>query len=94
MHANLLSRWLIALSAGSVFAVNAQAFQGEQNPLPLAPFLSTQSRASVEMQARTPMLISNGGTGAQSRPGMADRATVRAEARSIAARGAAAYGDN
>ncbi|MDM0073932.1 DUF4148 domain-containing protein [Variovorax sp. J2P1-59] len=85
---------IITLCFGSLAAFGAQAFQGEQNPLPPQPFQSTLSRADVRAQARTPVQISNGGTGVQPRTQMADRATVRAGARAIAAEGAATYGDN
>lgn len=74
-------------------AFGAQAFQGEQNPLPPQPFQSMQSRADVRTQALQPMRISNGGTGAAARVGMADRAQVRAGARAITSEGAATYGD-
>ena len=47
----------LSLSAG------AQAFQGEQNPLPPASFQPMQSRADVQAQARQPVQIGNGGTG-------------------------------
>jgi hypothetical protein len=78
----------LALSTG------AQAFQGEQNPLPPAPFQSTQSRAEVQAQARQPLQISNGGTGvAQRTAGHVDRAAVRASALGITRQGAAAYGE-
>lgn len=74
-------------------AFGAQAFQGEQNPLPPQPFQSMQSRAEVRTQALQPMQISNGGTGVAARVGMADRAQVRAGARAITSEGAATYGD-
>jgi hypothetical protein len=78
----------LALSSG------AQAFQGEQNPLPPAPFQSTQSRGDIQAQARQPLQISNGGTGvAQRTAGNIDRATVRASALGITRQGAAAYGE-
>ncbi|RZL89079.1 MAG: DUF4148 domain-containing protein [Variovorax sp.] len=86
---------LIAVAAlGTLAALGAQAFQGEQNPLPPPPFQSTQSRAAIKAEARTPVPISNGGTGVQAPTGMADRATVRAGARAIAANGAATYGEH
>ena len=75
-------------------ALGAQAYQGEQNPLPPQPFQSTASRSAVMMEARQPMQVSNGGTGAQARVQMADRAQVRAGARAITANGAATYGEN
>lgn len=85
----------IALAAlGSLAAFAAQAFQGEQNPLPPPPFQSTLSRAAVQAQARTPVQISNGGTGVRAPISLADRATVRAGARAVAANGAATYGEN
>ena len=85
----------IALAAlGSLAALAAQAFQGEQNPLPPPPFQSTLSRAAVQAQARTPVQISNGGTGVRAPISLADRATVRAGARAVAANGAATYGEN
>ena len=74
-------------------AFGAHAFQGEQNPLPPQPFHSAMSRAAVQAQARQPVQISNGGTGVMAAVGMADRATVRAGARSIAPHGAATYGE-
>ncbi|MDM0011281.1 DUF4148 domain-containing protein [Variovorax sp. J22P168] len=80
-----------ALLGLSAFA--AHAFQGEQNPLPPAPFQSMQSRAEVRTQAMNPVRISNGGTGIGAPVGMADRAQVRAGARAITSAGAAAYGD-
>lgn len=84
----------IAISAlCGLSAIGAQAFQGEQNPLPPPPFQSMQSRAEVRSQALQPVQISNGGTGVAARVGMADRAQVRAGARAITPEGAAAYGD-
>jgi hypothetical protein len=86
----------IAFTAFAVLALSngAQAFQGEQNPLPPAPFQSTQSRDDVQAQARQPLQISNGGTGvAQRTAGNIDRAAVRASALSITRQGAAAYGE-
>ena len=78
----------LALSTG------AQAFQGEQNPLPPAPFQSTLSRAQVQADARQPLQIGNGGTGVtQARNGNTDRDAVRASARSITRQGAATYGE-
>jgi len=78
----------LALSSG------AHAFQGEQNPLPPAPFQSTLSRAQVQAQARQPLQISNGGTGVASQTtGDTDRAAARASALGIAPQGAAAYGE-
>jgi len=77
----------------SLSAFGAQAFQGEQNPLPPQPFQSMQTRAEVRTQALQPIQISNGGTGVAARVDMADRAQVRAGARSISAQGAATYGD-
>lgn len=50
--------------------------------------------AAVQAQARTPVQISNGGTGVRAPISVADRATVRAGARAIAANGAATYGEN
>ena len=38
----------LAALATLAFAGSAQAFQGEQNPLPPAPFHSTLSRAQVQ----------------------------------------------
>ena len=87
---------LIALAGvvASLATLSAQAFQGEQNPLPPQPFESTASRATVQAQARTPVYITNGGTGAQALTGVADRAIVRAGAVAITANGAATYGEN
>jgi len=76
-----------------VSACGAQAFQGEQNPLPPLPFQSTQARAEVRTQAMKPLQISNGGSGVAAPVERADRAEVRAGARAITSRGAAAYGD-
>jgi hypothetical protein len=85
---------IIAIAALSgLTAVGAQAFEGEQNPLPLQPFHSTMPRSAVRTQAMQPVQISNGGTGVQAPTGMADRATVRAGARAISANGAATYGE-
>jgi hypothetical protein len=88
------STLLLAASAAFAATTGAQAFQGEQNPLPPAPFQSTLSRAEVQAQARQPMKISNGGTGVL-RPtaGNVDRAAVRASAMGITRQGAAAYGE-
>ncbi|WP_076998490.1 DUF4148 domain-containing protein [Variovorax sp. KK3] len=74
-------------------AAGAQAFQGEQNPLPPQTFQSTLSRAAVQQEARRPVQISNGGTGVAMLAGMADRATVRAQALAISAKGPATYGE-
>lgn len=72
----------------------AQAFQGEQNPLPPAPFQSTLSRAEVQAQAYRPQHIGNGGTGvARPTAGTVDRAAVRSGALGIARQGSAAYGE-
>jgi len=85
---------IIAIAALSGFAaIGAQAFEGEQNPLPQQPFMSTMPRAAVKTQAMQPIAISNGGTGVQASTGMADRASVRAGARAITRNGAATYGD-
>ena len=84
----------LAALATLAFAGSAQAFQGEQNPLPPAPFQSTLSRAQVQADARQPLQISNGGTGVtQARSGNVDRNTVRASALSITRQGAATYGE-
>jgi len=72
----------------------AHAFQGEQSPLPPAPFQSTMSRADVQAQAAQPLHITNGGSGvARPTAGTVDRDAVRASATDIAPRGAAAYGE-
>lgn len=85
----------IAIAAlGSLAVFAAQAFQGEQNPLPPPPFQPTMTRAAVQVQARTPIQISNGGTGVRAPISVTDRATVRAGARAVAASGAATYGEN
>jgi hypothetical protein len=85
---------LIATAAFASLAVfSAQAFQGEQSPLPPQPFHSTLSRAEVQAQALHPMKIGNGSSGVMAPAGMADRAVVREGARAIAANGAATYGD-
>ena len=86
----------IALATFATLALStgAQAFQGEQNPLPPAPFQSTLSRTQVQADARQPLQISNGGTGvARATTGNVDRAAVRTEALSITRAGAATYGD-
>jgi len=78
----------LALSSG------AHAFQGEQNPLPPAPFQSSLTRAQVQAQALQPLQISNGGTGvARPTAGNVDRAAVRASAVGITRQGAATYGE-
>ena len=85
---------LIAVAAIAGFsAIGAQAFQGEQNPLPPQPFVSTMSRADVQAQAYGAVPMTNGGTGSIARTAMADRSAVRAGARSITAAGAQTYGD-
>jgi hypothetical protein len=72
----------------------AQAFQGEQNPIPPAPFQSTQSRAEVQAQAYQPLNIGNGGTGvARPTAGAVDRAAVRSGALGITRQGPATYGE-
>lgn len=88
-------RFLSLALAGfaSMAAFGAQAFQGEQNPLPPPPFQSTQSRAAIQAQALRPMQVSNGGTGVAAPAGMADRAMVRSGAQAITSSGAAAYGE-
>ena len=87
------SRQIAIAALCGLSAIGAQAFQGEQNPLPPPPFQSMQSRAEVRTQALQPMQIRNGGTGVAARVGMADRAQVRAGARAITREGAATYGD-
>jgi hypothetical protein len=85
---------LVAIAAaGGLFSLSVPAFQGELNPLPPPPFKSTLDRSQVQAGARQPVQITNGGTGVQVNNGTADRATVRAGARAIAAEGAATYGD-
>ena len=86
---------LIAIAALTGFAAfGANAFQGEQNPLPPQPFQSTKDRATVQAEARTPVKISNGGTGVMARrDSMTERAAVRAEAVAITREGAATYGE-
>ena len=86
---------LIAIAAVTGFAAfGAQAFQGEENPLPPQPFQSMQSRADVQAQARQPVQISNGGTGVLAPVGTAvDRAAVRAGAVAAARAGSAYYGE-
>jgi len=75
-------------------AFGAQAFQGEENPLPPQPFQSMQSRAAVQAQARQPVQISNGGTGVVAPVGQTvDRAAVRASAVAAARAGSAYYGE-
>jgi len=91
MHTTTLR--LITLAA-LVFAGGAHAFQGEQNPLPPAPFQSSLTRAQVQAQALQPLQISNGGTGvARPTAGNVDRAAVRASAVGITRQGAATYGE-
>ena len=84
---------LAAVAVASLCALGAQAFQGEQNPLPPQPFQPARTRAAVQQEALRPLPIGNGGTGVSMPGGMADRATVRAQARAISARGAATYGE-
>jgi hypothetical protein len=84
----------LATFAALAFSTGANAFQGEQNPLPAAPFQSTLSRAQVQADARQPLQISNGGTGvARQTSGAVDRATVRTGALGITRAGAATYGE-
>lgn len=84
---------LAAAVATLAFAGSAQAFQGEQNPLPPAPFQSTLMRSQVQAEARQPLHISNGGTGVmQARTGTVDRMQVRAAAVEAAREGSANYG--
>ena len=84
---------LAAVAVASLFGLGAQAFQGEQNPLPPQPFQPSRSRAAVQQEALRPLPIGNGGTGVAVPTGMADRAAVRAQARAISAKGAATYGE-
>ncbi|RYF72617.1 MAG: DUF4148 domain-containing protein [Comamonadaceae bacterium] len=90
-----MNRKLIAIAALAGFATfGAQAFQGEQNPLPPQPFQSTLDRSTVQAEARMPVKISNGGTGVMaSRTSTTDRATVKADATAITRAGAATYGE-
>ncbi|VTU36649.1 DUF4148 domain-containing protein [Variovorax sp. PBL-E5] len=82
-----------AALATLAFAGAAQAYQGEQSPLPPAPFQSTLTRAQVQVEARQPLHISNGGTGAMGlRTGNVERAGVRATAVEAAREGSANYG--
>ncbi|MNP95710.1 hypothetical protein D3C85_82670 [compost metagenome] len=91
MHTTTLRLITIAALA---FAGGAHAFQGEQNPLPPAPFQSSLTRAQVQQQALQPLQISNGGTGvARPTAGNVDRAAVRASAVGITRQGAATYGE-
>jgi hypothetical protein len=82
----------IAALAG-LSALGAQAFEGEQNPLPPERFRSTLPRTTVRSQALQPLQIGNGGSGVQAPAGMADRAAVKAGARAVTANGAATYGN-
>ncbi|GAA4341987.1 hypothetical protein GCM10023165_23280 [Variovorax defluvii] len=84
---------LVALGCASFASIGAQAYQGEQNPLPPQPFQPSLSRAAVQQEAMRPLRISNGGTGMAQPARLADRATVRSEARAISAKGAATYGE-
>jgi hypothetical protein len=86
---------LIAIAALTGFAAfGAQAFQGEENPLPPQPFQSMQSRSAVQAEARQPVQISNGGTGVLVPSNRAvDRATVRASAVAAARAGSRYYGE-
>ncbi|OUM02832.1 DUF4148 domain-containing protein [Variovorax sp. JS1663] len=84
---------LAAVGFASLASLGAQAFQGEQNPLPPQPFQPSLSRAAVQQDALRPVQISNGGTGVAMPARLADRATVRSEARAISAKGAATYGE-
>lgn len=90
-----MNRKLIAIATLSgCAAFGAQAFQGEQNPLPPQPFQSMQSRAAVQAQAQRPLQIGNGGTGVLVSAGSAvDRAAVRASAVAAARAGSAYYGE-
>ncbi|WP_390348743.1 DUF4148 domain-containing protein [Variovorax boronicumulans] len=91
MHTTTLR--LITLAALALTG-GAHAFQGEQNPLPPAPFQSSLTRAQVQQQALQPLQISNGGTGvARPTAGNVDRAAVRASAVGITRQGAATYGE-
>lgn len=91
MHTTTLR--LISIAA-LAFTGGAHAFQGEQNPLPPAPFQSSLTRAQVQQQALQPLQISNGGTGvARPTAGNVDRAAVRASAVGITRQGAATYGE-
>jgi hypothetical protein len=88
----------IALATFATLALStgAQAFQGEQNPLPPAPFQSTLSRAQVQADARQPLKISNGGTGRASGTQRQHRPRGSPCARahsSITRQGAATYGE-
>jgi hypothetical protein len=62
MNAKSIALTSLATFATLALSTGAQAFQGEQNPLPPAPFQSTLSRAEVQAQARQPLKIGNGGT--------------------------------
>ena len=85
---------LIAVAVITGFAaIGAQAFQGELNPLPPQPFVSTMTRAEVHAQAYKAVPMTNGGTGPIARTSMADRSVVRAGAVSITAAGSQTYGD-
>lgn len=85
---------VFATFATLALASGAQAFQGEQNPLPPAQFQSSMTRAQVEAEARQPLQISNGGTGViRPRTASVDREAVRDSARSITRDGAATYGE-
>jgi len=90
---NTRSITLAALATLAFAAGSAQAFQGEQNPLPPAQFHSTLTRSQVAAEARQPLQISNGGTGVMHpRSGNVDRAQVRATAVEAAREGSAFYG--
>ena len=85
---------IIAIAALSGFAAfGAQAYQGEENPLPPQQFKSMQSRASVQSEAVRPVNISNGGTGVMAINSTADRARVRAAAVAATRDGTANYGE-
>ena len=89
-----MKRMSLSLAALALVAASgAQAFQGEQNPNPPAPFQPTLSRAEVQAQAQRVQPIGNGGTGVQRQTaGTIDRAAVRAGAVAAARRGSASYG--
>ncbi len=85
---------LIAIAALSGFcALGAQAFAGEQNPLPPTPFHSMVSRASVQAQALHATPFGNGGTGVMTIAASTDRSAVRAGAIAMARTGVSGYGE-
>ena len=83
----------IALAVlGSLAALSAQAFQGEQNPLPPPPFQSSLARAQVQQRRKRRSRSATAAPAcATDRPGRPRRGACRRAA--VAANGAATYGE-